>query len=228
MALRWSARTRILIGFLIANAAIATVAMLVLLNRPDSPPIIQGVLLPDGRELPVFSLFDHHNQPFTNEDLKGRWHLVSYGFTTCPDICPTTLSQLALVASRLEQQGGENLRFLFYSVDHRRDTVNQMATYMPFFHPRFIGLTHKDDANNPHLPFEQGLGIAAQLVPNTEPGTGSDANEYQVIHGVTLMLVNPEGKLQAIFKPDQNLPGTHTFEAEKILRDYLAIRQYLG
>ena len=134
----------------------------VILNRPDSPPLIQGVLLPEGRELQPFSLLDHHNEAFTNEDLKGRWHLVSYGFTTCPDICPTTLSQLAGVAAQLEQHGGADLRFLFYTVDHRRDTVSQMATYMPFFHPDFVGLTHLDDSNNPHLPFEQEPGIVAQ------------------------------------------------------------------
>ena len=89
-----SIRTRFLLGFLLANAAIAVVAGLLIYNRPDSPPLIQGVLLPDARELRSFSLYDHHNQTFSNADLQGRWHLVSYGFTTCPDICPTTLSEL--------------------------------------------------------------------------------------------------------------------------------------
>ena len=223
-----SPRVRMLVGFLLANTAIAAVAVMVLLNRPDSPPLIQGVLLPDGRELQGFSLLDHHNQPFTNEDLKGRWHLISYGFTTCPDICPTTLSQLAIVASRLQQHDGADLRFLFYTVDHRRDTVSQMASYVPFFHPDFVGLTHLDDSNNPHLPFEQSLGIAAQLVPIIEPAGDPGANDYQVIHGVTLFLINPQGRLQAIFEPDKSLPGTHTFNPDQILRDYLAIRQHLG
>jgi protein SCO1/2 len=217
-----------LVGFLLANTAIAAVAAMVLLNRPDSPPLIQGVLLPDGRELQGFSLLDHHNRPFTNEDLKGRWHLISYGFTTCPDICPTTLSQLAIVASQLQQRGSEDLRFLFYTVDHRRDTVSQMASYLPFFYPDFVGLTHLDDSNNPHLPFEQSLGIAAQLVPIIEPAGDPGANDYQVIHGVTLFLINPQGRLQAIFEPNKGLPGTSTFDPDKILRDYLAIRHYLG
>jgi len=217
-----------LIGFLLANTAIVAVAVMVLLNRPDSPPLIQGVLLPDGLELQGFNLLDHHNQPFTNADLKGRWHLISYGFTTCPDICPTTLSLLAIVASRLQQHDSAGLRFLFYTVDHRRDTVSQMASYVPFFHPDFVGLTHLDNSKNPHLPFEQSLGIAAQLVPIIEPAGDPDANDYQVSHGVTLFLINPEGRLQAIFEPDKGLPGTHTFDADKILRDYLAIRQYLG
>ena len=217
-----------LTGLLLANMAIAAVAAVVILNRPTSPPLIQGVLLPEGRELQPFSLLDHHNQVFNNDSLKGRWHLVSYGFTTCPDICPTTLSQLAIVASRLEQQGGADLRILFYTVDHRRDTISQMASYIPFFHPDFVGLTHLDDSNNPHLPFEQSLGVYAQMVPIITADDEAGANDYQVNHGVTLFLLNPQGELQAIFKPEETLPGAHTFDPDKVLGDYLAIRHYLG
>jgi protein SCO1/2 len=223
-----SARSRMLAGFLLANIAIATVAAIVFLNRPATPPLIQGVLLPDSRALQDFSLLDHNNAVFTNENLKGRWHLVSYGFTTCPDICPTTLSQLSIVATTLEKEDREDLRYLFYTVDHRRDTVGQMASYVPFFHPEFIGLTHVDNSENPHLPFEKSLGITAQLIPDSEPGTEPDANSYSVNHGVTLFLINPAGELQAIFQPDTKTPGAHSFDPEIILRDYLAIRDYLG
>jgi len=223
-----SPRTRLMAGFLLANITIAAVAALVLLNRPASPPQIQGVLLPEARGLPEFRLLDHNNNVFTNEDLQGRWHLVSYGFTTCPDICPTTLTQLATVTRQLKEQGHTDLRVLFYTVDHRRDTVSQMASYMPFFDPDFIGLTHLDDSENPHLPFEQGLGIVAQLVPVTGPDVDPANNEYQVNHGVTLFLINPSGELQAIFKPDSRPPGNHNFDPETVLRDYLNIRNYLG
>jgi protein SCO1 len=223
-----SPRTRMLAGFLLANIAIAVIAALVLFDRPAAPPQIQGVLLPQASELPSFRLLDHHNRVFTNEDLKGRWHLVSYGFTTCPDICPTTLSHLATVNRQLLEQGHHDLRVLFYTVDHRRDTVAQMASYLPFFDPAFIGLTHLDDSDNPHLPFEQGLGIIAQL----QPATGSDVdtadNEYDVMHGVTLFLINPQSELQAIFEPDNNQTGPQNFNPDTVLRDYLAIRSYLG
>jgi protein SCO1/2 len=223
-----SPRARLLAGFLFANMAIALVAAVVLLNRPASPPQIQGVLLPEARALPDFQLVDHHDRAFTNKDLQGRWHLVSYGFTTCPDICPTTLSQLAEVSEQLRQQGHSELRVLFYTVDHRRDTVAQLASYVPFFDPEFLGLTHIDDSANPHLPFEQGLGIVAQLLPATGPDIDPASNEYQVVHGVKLFLVNPQGELQAIFEPDETRSGIHTFTPQTIERDYLAIRQYLG
>ena len=131
-----------IIGFALANVAIFAVAGLILLNKTQSPPTIQGVLLPDARELPPFSLLNHKNRPFDNKDLLGQWHLVSYGFTTCPDICPTTLAQLAQLDTLLKDSG-DSLQVIFYSVDHRRDTADQLAKYMPFFHPDFIGLTQK-------------------------------------------------------------------------------------
>ncbi len=223
-----SPRARMVAGFLLANIAIAVMAALMLFNRPAPPPHIQGVLLPQARELPGFRLLDHHNREFTNEDLKGSWHLVSYGFTTCPDICPTTLSQLAIVNRKLQEQGHHDLVMLFYTVDHRRDTVAQMASYVPFFDPAFIGLTHLDDSDNPHLPFEQGLGIVARLLPATGPDIDPGDNMYEVMHGVTLFLINPQGELQAIFEPENQPTGLESFDPDTVLHDYLAIRSYLG
>ncbi len=217
-----------LAGFTLANLTILLAAFLLYNNRAAAPPLIQGVLLSDARDIAPFSLLDHHNEPFTNTDLRGSWHLVSYGFTTCPDICPTTLSRLADVSRQLEQRGHDDLQVLFYSVDHRRDTVAQLASYVPYFHPDYVGLTHVDDAANPHLPFEQSLGIVAQLIPNLSPDAAGDPNDYQVSHGVTLFLINPDGRLQAIFEPDTATPDMPDFEPEQILKDYLAIRRYLG
>jgi len=224
-----SPRTRLLSGFLAANACIAVAVALLLLNRPPSPPLIQGVLLPEGRALAPFQLLDHHNAPFTNDDLKGHWNLVSYGYTTCPDICPTTLTQLAVVHRRLAELGrAADLQVLFYTVDHRRDTVAQMASYVPFFDPEFLGLTHVDDSDNRYLPFEKSLGIAAELVPLTGPDVDPADNEYEVRHGVTLFLINPQGELQAIFEPDKGVGGFLSFNPDTVLRDYLSIRDYLG
>ena len=219
---------KMLTGFLIANAVLAVVITAIFLNRPNTPPQIQGVLLPQARQLPEFQLLDHNNQDVSQESLKGQWHLISYGFTTCPDICPTTLSQLAIVNQHLKGLGRTDLRVLFYTVDHRRDTVMQMASYVPFFDADFVGLTHIDNSDNLHLPFEQGLGIVAQLVPSKGTDVDPAANEYQVNHGVTLFLINPRGQLQAIFRPEINRSGDHTFSPDTVIRDYLAIRNYLG
>jgi len=217
-----------LLGFALANLALIIAAWGIVSNRPAPPPQIQGVLLAEGRKLEPFSVLDHHNQVFSNEDLLGRWHLVSYGFTTCPDVCPTTLVQVDKVMEQLSEAGNNDLRVLFYSIDHRRDTVSQMAGYVPYFNPAFIGLTHEDNPDNPHLPFEQSLGMMSQLSPIFDESGIPDPVNYTVSHGVTLFLINPNGELQAIFKPDEPAPGVHHFDPDKLFVDYVAVRDYLG
>ena len=223
-----SPRARLILGFALANLALVIIAAAVWLNKPASPPQIQGVLLQESKPLADFSLLDYNNRRFGNAELLGQWHLVSYGFTNCPDVCPTTLSTLAGVTRQFEAEGLVPPRILFYSVDHRRDTVSQLASYMPFFHEKFIGLTHLDDSDNPHLPFEQSLGIFAQLTPVDEEAEGQVTDAYQVSHGVTLFLLNLEGQLQAILKPGEDQHGAKVFDAGQIYRDYLQILDYLN
>ena len=196
-----STRIKLALSFVIANVLLATIVWTVWLNKPSTPPQIQGVLLAQGKDLSDFSLLDHNNQPFGNRDLLGQWHLVSYGFTQCPDVCPTTLSILAALADQLISEGQEPLKILFYSVDHRRDTTAKLASYLPFFDSKFLGLTHIDNPENSHLPFEQGLGIFAKLTSSNETVDGQYKSTYEVSHGVTLFLLNPQGQLQAIFEP---------------------------
>lgn len=213
-----------LAGFLAANGVIIAVAAALLWFRPASPPQIQGVLLGQGRELADFELIDHRNRPFSNADLEGQWHLLSYGFTTCPDICPTTLHELTEFADALESREQAMPQILFYSVDYRRDTPQQLASYLHYFDPDFLGLTHRDNPDNPHLPFERSLGIVFELIPE---GGSPEAN-YQVSHGLTLFLINPAGELQAVFQPDTPRGGAPHFDPDRLLNDYLAVREYLA
>jgi protein SCO1 len=227
MSFLTSPRSRLLAAFALANLVLFTIAIVVWSNKPAAPPQIQGVLLPEPRPVQKFTLLDHNKQAFSNQHLLGNWHLVSYGFTTCPDVCPTTLSTLATVAGLLKENGQEVPRILFYSVDHRRDTTAQLKAYVPFFHPDFLGLTHLDDSENPHLGFEQSLGIFAQLIPLDEQLNGEFTNAYQVNHGVTLLLLNPSGQLQATFEPGEDRHGIKVFDAQQIYHDYLQISRYL-
>ena len=216
-----------LAGFTLANCFIVIVALVMLLNREQPPPHIPGVFHADPQPVPGFALLDHNGQTFTNLTLKGNWTLVSYGFTTCPDICPATLSQLDEFTDQLESRNQEPPSVVFYSVDHRRDTVARIASYIAFFNPRFIGLTHEDNPDNPHLPFETGLGIMAKLTPLLDEA-GVPLDDYAVSHGVHLMLINPQGELQAIFEPEEIAPDIHAFNPDILTRDYLAIRDYLS
>ena len=222
-----STRIKIVLSFVVANVLLATIIWSVWLNKPNTPPQIQGVLLAQGKDLSDFSLLDHNKQQFSNRDLLGQWHLVSYGFTHCPDVCPTTLSILAAVTDQLVLDGREPLKILFYTVDHRRDTATKLALYLPFFDSDFLGLTHIDTAKNSHLPFEQGLGIFAKLTSLDETADGQYTSTYEVSHGVTLFLLNPRGQLQAIFEPGEDQYGSKVFDSQTISSDYLKIRRYL-
>ena len=220
-------RIKLALSFIVANLLLAAIAWGVWFNKPNAPPQIQGVLLSQAKDLAEFSLLDHNNQQFGNRDLLGQWHLVTYGFTHCPDVCPTTLSILAAVTDQLVIEGREPLKVLFYTVDHRRDTTVQLASYLPFFGAGFLGLTHIDNANNSHLPFEQGLGIFAKLTSAGETADGQYTSAYEVSHGVTLFLLNPQGQLQAIFEPGEDQYGSKVFDSQTISSDYLKIRRYL-
>lgn len=219
-------RSRMFLGIALAALATVATAAWALLLRPPAPPSIQGVLLDNPRELPAFELVDQRGRAFDREDLRGRWHILSYGFTTCPDICPTTLTQLVAVAERLRERGLEPPRVLFYSIDHRRDTPEQLDAYLPFFDPAFLGLTHRDDPENPHLPFERSLGLSYQLTPLDGEGEQAGTGDYRVSHGVRLYVLNPGGGLQAVLKPNTVAAGQPGFDPDTVLRDYLAVRQY--
>lgn len=222
-----SIRVAVLAG-LVTFAVFVAVNAYVLLDA-ESLPKIQGIVIPEARGLDDFVLRSHHDKPFTESDLKNRWHLVSYGFTDCPDICPTTLDKLARVEEKLQQLGQyEDLQILFYTVDPKRDTTERLSQYVAFFSEDFIGLTWGLELATNHLPFEQSLGIISSIDPLPENQARHDYKGYSVSHGVVLYLLNPEGKLQAILKPDVDSQGLHYFSVDKIYRDYLTIRSYFG
>ncbi len=186
-----------------------------ILSHYSPPPALQGAYLQPARKLEPFTLLDHLGKPFSRADLKGRWHLVSYGYTHCPDICPMTLVQVAdLVTILEEEQTYADLRVLFYSVDGIRDRPEVLAEYMPYFHPRFIGLTRAEQSPRQYRSFEQGLGIVARVRPEG------------VEHGVMLFLLNPKAQLQAVFKPQLNDRGVYQFAVAQLLQDYTAVRNY--
>lgn len=88
-----------------------------------------------------FSLTTHTNDPFTEQDLLGRWTLIYFGFTHCPDICPEELDKMGEAIEKVEQTRSEKVLPLFVSVDPARDSVEQVKRYVRDFHPRMIGLT---------------------------------------------------------------------------------------
>jgi len=156
------------------------------LQKP--PPLVTTTLYPEAKALPQFELIDHHNQAFNNQQLMGKWSIVFFGYTSCPDVCPTTLAALAQVANSLEPDILNQVQFIFVSVDPERDSVEHLAQYIPFYHTDFIGLTGADEQLQ---KFSMSLGAVYIKVP-------ADDN-YAISHSSTLFIIDPMGRRHGIF-----------------------------
>ena len=152
---------------------------------------INGLYLHETpRNIGEFELIDHHGKPFTPARLKGKWSLVFFGFTYCPDICPTTMAFLNEFVAALEDTEAEDTQVVMVSVDPARDTVDQLAGYVPYFNADFTGVT--GDFLEVHR-FATALNTPFRKVP----GQGDN---YQVDHSSNVILINPRGDYHGFFK----------------------------
>ncbi|MBJ89696.1 MAG: cytochrome c oxidase assembly protein [Woeseia sp.] len=149
-----------------------------------------ATILPSAMDLPSFSLTDHNSLPFTRDELLGSWHLVFFGFTHCPDICPATLSQLAIARSQLAEKGYKTPKILLISVDPERDTPDKLKNYLSYFDSSISGLT-----GSPEKIFKltKTLGIFFSK--------SYDQNgDYSVDHSAAILLIGPDAKWHALFQ----------------------------
>ncbi len=143
------------------------------------------------RSFKDFSLLDHNNVQFTTENLKGKWSMVFFGFTYCPDICPTTMALLnRFYTKQLEGDFGSDLQVVMVSVDPARDTPEKLLDYVSFFNREFIGVTGE---------FLELHRFATQLnIPFKKvPGGGEN---YQVEHSGNIAILNPQGHYVGFFR----------------------------
>jgi protein SCO1/2 len=154
-----------------------------------------------------FSLVDQTGKPVTNRDYEGKWQLVFFGYTYCPDICPTTLNDVALVLDDLGDEADE-LQPLFITVDPERDTPEVMAEYVSNFDPRIVGLTGSSEQ------IKQAAQAFRAYYAKVEPNGASDG--YTMDHSAFIYLMSPEGAYATHFSPSEDPAAM----AEKI-RAYL-------
>ncbi len=177
-------------------------------NKPDEFP--SATVLEVPVPLTHFSLPDHNGNLFTPDNLSRKWTFMFFGYTHCPDVCPTALVDLNDIYNRLEKQGDlKNTQFVFVSVDPLRDTVELLKEYVPFFNERFIGLT-----GDPAVieSITRPLGIAYRRVP------GKDADkDYLIDHSASFLLIDPLGRMRATFSPPH--------DAKAIAADFRKIRE---
>ena len=149
-----------------------------------------GSYLSPSRAMPDFSLIDQHGQAFGPVNLRGRWSMMFFGYTNCPDFCPTTLTMLAVMEKRLRASAAPiRPQVIFMSVDAKRDTPEQLAKYVPYFDPEFIGITAADQPSIEAVAAKFGVGVIITPKPD---GT------YTVDHSGTIFVLNPDGKVAAI------------------------------
>ena len=156
------------------------------------------LVLARERQLPSVKLIDEQGQTFTTDALLGRWNLLFFGFTACPDVCPTTLSDVRQLLSQLSPAVRNRLQVFLISVDPVRDTPEVLRTYLSYYRAGFIGLT----GEMPQLQkLSKGLGLP--FVPAAKKNSG----EYTVSHSANIAIVGPSGTLRGHIRAPLKLDG---------------------
>lgn len=159
------------------------------------------------RDIGEFALVDDNNKPFTPAELKGKWSLLFFGYTYCPDICPTTLAQLSQLHGQLDKKYADDTQIILVSVDPARDDAAKLHEYVHYFNPQFRGVTGEFLALQ---KFATSLSIPFSKVPG-----GGD--NYQIEHSGNVAIINPQGHYIGFFKAP--------FELSRLLKNYNSIRQ---
>ena len=186
---------------------------------PPAPPELGdgATLLPEPLPLPDFQLVDHDGRPFERRDFEGRWSLVFFGYSSCPDVCPFVLGQLAQVKRRWSASGldTEMPRVVFVSVDPDRDSPERLREYVPFFDAGFRGVSGTTDEID---ALTRALGVFYALRREAE-----NDGDYLVDHAAKLWLIDPEARLAAVLDdPHEPDPFIQLIERIRALRGGLS------
>ncbi|HEX3914219.1 MAG TPA: SCO family protein [Steroidobacteraceae bacterium] len=183
-------RSKLLSCVILAIAVAAGAAAVLRGSFRPSTALASGTLLAPARAPADFSLIDNRGRAFGPANLRGHWSLLFFGYTNCPDFCPTTLTTLAVLEKRLRASGATVVpQVVFVSLDAARDTPAQLNKYVPNFDPGFIGVTAASQADIEKVAKQWGIAVAIQRAAN---------GNYAIDHSEAIFVVNPDGKLSAI------------------------------
>lgn len=158
----------------------------------------------------AFQLTDHQERRVTAKDFHGKWQLVFFGFTYCPDICPTTLSTVSQAMDILSGDA-DKVTPLFITVDPERDTPKVLAEYVKTFHPRLIGLTGTSEQIKSAA---QAFRIYYAKAPQKDAPDG-----YLMGHSGFIYLMTPDGRYEAVFSHERDTPETIAAAIRKRLQE---------
>lgn len=163
----------------------------------------EGLRFEPPRDIALQELYLTDGSPLTLNTFRGKWTLVIFGFLTCPDICPTNLSEIHKVTQELAERS-VNLQVLYVTTDPNRDTVERLRSYLAFFDPSYLGVTGE---------LQQLKALGNELGTFFRLQTPDSEGNYTVEHNSTLSLVGPDGQLVG------ELPG---------LVHHLRLKAFLG
>jgi len=188
-----SNRYWISVGAIAVVAALAGVYVARMLNQPAVPSLESGTSLPQARVLPDFNLVDTQGRAASPAALRGHPTLVFFGFTHCPDVCPTTLALLANVQKQAVQQhpAMAGIKVALISVDPERDTPEQLGSYIASFRGDLIGLT---GSASEIVKATRAFGVAAARV---DLGGGN----YTMDHSAAVFALDSQARIVAVFTP---------------------------
>jgi protein SCO1/2 len=165
------------------------IAYLAVTVAPEPAEPQTAMLFPYSRELPQFELLDHDGKQVGRDVFEGHWNLVFFGFTHCPDVCPTTLQILSDAKRQMRERNLDLPRIVLVSVDPERDTPALLGQYIRYFGDDNLGLTGE-------------LGELRKLTTALgiyfEKGAVSD-NGYNVDHSAVVILIDPDGRQRGLF-----------------------------
>ena len=162
--------------------------------QADQANSIQGFILKTPRKIGVPELIRDDGELFSLSDLTGHWSLLFYGYTNCPDICPTTLNT---IAAAKKKQADDFPQVVFVSVDPQRDNAQLVGDYVRYFDRDFVGVTGEEKLLQ---AMAAQMSVAAMAMPPEKPG-----DAYLVDHSANLMLLNPEGRMVAMLRPPHSV-----------------------
>ncbi|MDX1412739.1 MAG: SCO family protein [Candidatus Promineifilaceae bacterium] len=168
---------------------ICTLLLVSCTNQPLEPADFKGSAMPATIPAPDFELTDTDGNAVQLSDYEGKIVLLYFGYSFCPDVCPTSLSDLARVQRKLDDNG-ENIQVIMVTVDPERDTPQKLAEYVGYFHPTFIGLRGTKEEIDAAA---EGFGVYY------EKHEGSEATGYLVDHTARIFVIEPNGDYRLSF-----------------------------
>ena len=221
---------RILLAALMAAVLVGGVWSYQKIANPGEPELATSLLYQTQRTIDPFQLMSTRGEsatgePVSNDDLLGQWTIIFTGYTFCPDICPTTMAQLQQSWDEIAEATDTPVQVWMVSVDPQRDDIQRLRNYVGFFNQGlaaavrvpFLGIRgeHQD-----LFPFVRNIGLMYSI-------PDEDETNYLVNHSAAIILVNPQGNQQAVFRASHEPGMIPTVNPQLLVRDFKRLLRYL-